>query len=117
LYGAVWWIFENFCCNFGAPARATVIRQDIAVRDVSNLIWGFDSWEPMGSCLNLLFPWAKPHFLVQTAGLLFLKLYGNRMRNFQWPSFPHNFAPKISPEPKYVLYGRVSTSATICDKN
>jgi hypothetical protein len=39
------------------------------------------------------------------------------MRNFQPPGIPYNFAKKkTSPEPKYGLYRRVSTSATICDK-
>jgi hypothetical protein len=42
----------------------------------------------------------------------------NRMRNFQSPGFPHNFAKKkYPPELKYGLYRLVSTSATICDKN
>ena len=41
--------FQKIDCNFGAPARATVIRQDIAVRDVSNLIRGFDSGRPWES--------------------------------------------------------------------
>jgi hypothetical protein len=48
--------FQKSICNFSTPPHPTVIRQDIAVRDVSNLIWGCDSWEPMGSCLNLVFP-------------------------------------------------------------
>ena len=111
--------FQFYSCNFLTAPHRTGIRQDNAVRDVSNLIWGFASWEAMGSCSKLYCRLAKNGFLVQNRRSQIAKsqidCMGNRMRIFSHLVFLITF-PKIIACSWNSLYRRVSTSATICDK-
>jgi hypothetical protein len=71
----------------------------------------------MGSFLNLLFIWAKLHFLVQNRRFAVLKSYGRSYGEF---SFPHNFAKNDRQDLK-MGYGCIDASRrqlrTICAQN
>ena len=104
----------NLFPRFGRPAEAD--RSSSAQMFVWGCMTNFQkiSSKSTVSLSKIAFSGRKSHIADRKIAD---KLYGKSDENFQSPGFPHNFSKKLSPELKYGLYRRVSTSATICDKN